>query len=105
MAGVILQRDFYEKSKRALSKEPNPMEDYVKNFSDAADVINISSEAGGANQMLGFANAIKFKMHTNVAKDNTGSAIKNMMNGIKKKRELREQGITDEEQKPVRTSD
>ena len=47
MAGTILQRDFFEKTKRAASLEKDPMEDYVKNFSEAADIINIDSRGAG----------------------------------------------------------
>jgi len=58
--GAILQRDFHEKQKRNLSKEPDPMQDYVANFSDAADIINVKSadDSGGVNKMMGFASAI-----------------------------------------------
>ena len=38
------------------------MADYVKNFSEAADIINVNSEGGGANQMMGFAQALQFRM-------------------------------------------
>ena len=74
--GVILQRDYHEKQKRNHSKETDPMEAYVKNFSEAADVINVTGTDGSSpNKMMGFANALKFRMQTAVAKDQTGNAI------------------------------
>ena len=39
------------------------MEDYVKNFSEAADVINVRSvDDSSPNKMMGFAHALKFRM-------------------------------------------
>ena len=94
MAGSIMQRDYFEKTKRAASLEKDPMEEYVKNFSDAADIINLHGAEGGDNKMLGFANAIKFNMQKAVAIDNTGTAIGDMMKNFKKQRELKKIGVT-----------
>lgn len=78
------------------------MEDYIKNFSEAADVINVrSADDSSPNKMMGFASAIKFRMQKAVAMDNTGSAIMNMMKNIKRKRELKEQGIDEENNEAV----
>ena len=62
------------------------MEDYVKHFSDAADIINQTSAGskGGVNKMIGFAGGIKFKMQKVVAVDNTTNAIADMMKNFKK---------------------
>ena len=72
------------------------MEDYVKNFSEAADMINVkSADDSSPNKMMGFAQALKFRVQTTVTKSNAGNAILNMMKNIKKKRELKEQGINE----------
>ena len=78
------------------------MADYVKNFSEAADIINVNSEGGGANQMMGFAQALQFRMQKAVTMQNTGNAIANMMKDIRRKRELKEQGIVEEAEKPIK---
>ena len=39
------------------------MEDYVKNFSEAADMINVkSADDSSPNKMMGFAQALKFRV-------------------------------------------
>ena len=78
------------------------MEDYVKNFSEAADIINVTGTDGESpNKMMGFAQAIRLRMQTAVAMDKAGHAIVHMMKGIRRKRELREQGIAEEEDRPA----
>jgi len=47
------------------------MQDYVKNFSEAADLINVRGTDGESpNKMMGFAQAIRFRMQKAVAMDN-----------------------------------
>ena len=66
----------------------------MHNFSDAADVINVrSADNSSPNKMMGFAAAIKFNTHKQLAMQNTGNAILDMMRGFKRKREALEDGL------------
>ena len=52
--------------------------------------------------MMGFAHALKFRVQTTVTKNNAGNAILNMMKNIKKKRELKEQGINEADEEEIK---
>ena len=93
MEGTLLLSDIYEKRKRSISKEPDPMKDYVMHFTEAADIINVTSTDSSPNKMMGFASAIRFNMQKAVAMENVGQAMLTIMKESKRKRELREQGI------------
>ena len=91
MEGFTLAREIYQKQKKKneITEKDDKLQEYVHNFSDAADLFNVrSADNSSPNKMMGFAAAIKFNTQKQMAKVNTGNAILDMMRGFKRKREL-----------------
>ena len=63
MEGFTLAREIYQKQKKKneATEKDDKLQEYVHNFSDAADLFNVrSADNSSPNKMMGFAAAIKF---------------------------------------------
>lgn len=77
----------------------DPINDYVKNFSELQDLFEPDEEGKEPSAMVGFAKILQQKVKENKVKVDIKNAIFSKMKGIKNKRDLADGLITEEDLK------